>query len=35
MVVCKHDTIIFAVAELYILIAVSLYYIREDKITAV
>jgi len=35
MVTCKLDTIIFAVAELFIFTAVSLCYVRKDKITVV
>jgi len=33
MVKCKLDTIIFAVAELLVIIVVSLCYVRTDKIT--
>jgi hypothetical protein len=35
MVTFKLDTIIFAVAELFIIIGVSLCYVRKDKITVV
>jgi len=33
MVTCKLDTIIFAVAEMFIIIVASLCYVRKDKIT--
>jgi hypothetical protein len=35
MVTCILDTIIFAVAEFFIIIGVSVCYVRKDKITIV
>jgi len=35
MVTCKLDTSIFAVAELLVIIVVSLCYVRIDKITVI